>query len=311
MHATDFLAREELQRFTERSDLQGARVVAWNWLLIGAIFVAVATWTNPLTLLLAIVLLGGRQMGLAVLMHEAGHKTLFASQRLNEIVGQWFCAYPILGDCEAYGSSHREHHRLAGTHDDPDLPNYQEYPVSRASFLRKVKRDLSGQTGLKLLTALVSGKGRSIMMREGERSPVREGLLANLALFSALLLAGVPGLFLLWAIAYLTTYPLIARIRQVAEHASVPDLYDVDPRLNTRTTIPRWYERLVLCPNSVNYHVEHHLLASVPCYHLRALHRRLRETGFYDGYEHTIAQGYVDVLRRALGLGPRIEVRVG
>lgn len=311
MKPAEFLTPEELREFTRRSDWLGAREVLGNWLLIAAVFAAVALWTNPLTVLLAIPLLGGRQLGLAVMMHEAGHKTLFASQRLNEIVGQWFCAYPILGDCEAYGSSHREHHRLAGTHDDPDLPNYQEYPVSRASFLRKVKRDLSGQTGLKLLTALVSGKGRSIMMREGERSPVREGLLANLALFSALLLAGVPGLFLLWAIAYLTTYPLIARIRQVAEHASVPDLYDVDPRLNTRTTIPRWYERLVLCPNSVNYHVEHHLLASVPCYHLRALHRRLRETGFYDGYEHTIAQGYVDVLRRALGLGPRIEVRVG
>jgi len=101
-------------------------------------------------------------------------------------------------------------------------------------------------------------------------------------------------------IAYLTAYPLIARIRQVAEHANVPDLYELDPRLNTRTTIPHWWERLVLCPNGVNYHVEHHLLASVPSHRLKALHDTLRRNGFYQGYEHTLAKGYWDVLKRAV-----------
>ena len=98
MKASDFLSQDEIRDFTERSDLAGAWQVLCNWLLIGAIFAMVITWTNPLTLLLAILLLGGRQLGLAVLMHEAGHKTLFKSQGLNEWVGQWHCAYPVLGD---------------------------------------------------------------------------------------------------------------------------------------------------------------------------------------------------------------------
>jgi fatty acid desaturase len=301
MKASDFLSNAELRFFTARSDLRGAWIVACNWLSIAAIFAAVAIWTNPLTIVLAILLLGGRQMGLAVLMHEAGHKTLFRSQVLNETVGQWLCAYPVLGDCDAYGASHREHHRTAGTHDDPDLPNYRNYPVSRDSFLRKVKRDVTGQTGIKLLVGLVGSRGRSIMMREGEKTDaVRQGLLVNLALFAVLLLCGVPELYLLWLVAYLTAYPLIARIRQVAEHANVPDLYDLDPRLNTRTTIPRWFERPFLCPNGVNYHVEHHLLASVPCHKLKALHDRLWARGFYTGYEHTVAHGYWDVIKRAV-----------
>ena len=151
MKVTDFLSREEVQQFTERSDLRAGAIVVWNWALIAAIFAVVALWTNPVTLLLALVLLGGRQMGLAVLMHEAGHKTLFRSQRLNVIVGQWLCAYPILSDSEVYGASHREHHRMAGTRADPDLPNYQEYPVSSERFRRKLRRDLTGQTGFKLL----------------------------------------------------------------------------------------------------------------------------------------------------------------
>lgn len=301
MKASDFLTSEELKYFTGRSDWRGAWIVLFNWLSIVAIFTVVALWTNPLTILLAILLLGGRQMGLAVLMHEAGHKTLFRSQALNETVGQWLCAFPILGDCDAYGASHREHHRTAGTDADPDLPNYRNYPVSRESFLRKIKRDITGQTGAKLVAALVSGGGRSIMMREGEKTnALRQGLLINVALFCALLLAGVPELYLLWVVAYLTAYPLIARIRQVAEHGNVPDLYDLDPRLNTRTTIPRWFERPFLCPNGVNYHVEHHLLASVPCHRLAELHQRLRDKGFYDSYEHTLAQGYWDVIKRAV-----------
>ena len=307
----DFLSREEVQRFTERSDLRAGAIVAWNWALVALIFAVVELWTNPLTLVLALILLGGRQMGLAVLMHEAGHKTLFRSQRLNVIVGQWFCAYPILSDSEVYGASHREHHRMAGTRDDPDLPNYQEYPVSRERLGRKLRRDLTGQTGFKLLLGFISGGGGSIMMRAGEKSPVLQGTVANLGLFLALTLAGAPELFLLWIGAYLITYPLIARIRQIAEHANVPDLFDVDPRLNTRTTIPRWYERLVFCPNQVNFHVEHHFLASVPCYHLGALHRCLRDKGFYRGYEHTIAHGYRDVLKRALGAGPAMEASAG
>ncbi len=301
MKVSDYLTRDELKYFTGRSDLRGAWLVAGNWLSIAAIFAAVAYWTNPLTVLLALVLLGGRQLGLAVLMHEAGHQTLFRSQPLNAWVGQWLCAYPILGDCEAYGASHREHHRTAGTDRDPDLPNYRAYPVSRASFMRKVGRDLSGRTGFKLLYGLMTGGGRSIMMREGEASgAVGRGLLVNLLMLLLLLALDCGELYLLWAAAYLTTYPLIARIRQVAEHGNVPDLYHPDPRLNTRTTLPNWLERVLVCPNHVNYHVEHHLLASVPGYRLKQLHATLVQRGFYDGYEDTLTRGYWEVLKRAV-----------
>ena len=110
--------------------------------------------------------------------------------------------------------------------------------------------------------------------------------------------------YALWVIAYLTSYPLIARIRQVAEHGNVPDLFSPDPRLNTRTTLPNWLERLVLCPNHVNYHVEHHLLASVPSHRLGALHRLLVHKGFYRGHEDTLARGYWDVLKRVV---PELE----
>lgn len=301
MKLSDVLSAEELKFFTQRSDLSGAWMVVFNWAFIITIFAAVSIWTNPLSLLLGVLLLGGRQMGLAVLMHEAGHRTLFKSQRLNAFVGQWLCAYPIMGDYLAYAASHREHHRYAGTDSDPDLPNYRAYPVSRASFIRKIGRDLTGKTGLKLLQSLFTGQASSIMMRSGEKNGgAWQGLLVNVVLLLILFLLGIGELYTLWVAAYLTSYPLIARIRQVAEHGNAPDLYDLDPRLNTRTTIPRLIERAVLCPNYVNYHVEHHLLASVPSYRLKQLHETLVEKGFYAEYQHTLAYGYWDVLKRAV-----------
>ena len=302
MKASDFLSKEEIRYFTERSDLAGARMVLFNWLMIAGVFAVAITWTNPLTLLLAVFLLGGRQLGLAVMMHEAGHKTLFKTQPLNEWVGQWLCAYPVLGDVEAYGASHREHHRYAGTENDPDLPNYRSYPVSKASFKRKITRDLTGQTGLLLLRSLVgAARGRNVMLRDGEKTNAElRGLAVNGLLFFAMWLLGVGAYYLLWVVAYFFTYPLIARIRQVAEHGNVPDLYSLDPRLNTRTTYANPLERMLFCPNHVNFHLEHHLLASVPAHKLPELHQTLKIKGFYKGYEDAIAGSYLDVIRRAV-----------
>ena len=152
MKVSDYLSREEVAYFTAKSDWQAWGMVLGNWLFIAAIFATVAVWPNPATVVLAVVLLAGRQMGLSVLMHDCGHRTLFRTARLNDVVGQWLCALPVMNDQPSYARGHLEHHRKAGSREDPDLRNYQAYPVSLASFRRKVTRDLTGQTGFKLMS---------------------------------------------------------------------------------------------------------------------------------------------------------------
>ena len=66
---------------------------------------------------------------------------------------------------------------------------------------------------------------------------------------------------------------VITRIRNIAEHAVVPD--SADPLRNTRTTHANFLERLFIAPYYVNYHLEHHLLFYVPCYNLPRVHRIL------------------------------------
>ena len=103
-------------------------------------------------------------------------------------------------------------------------------------------------------------------------------------------------IYALWVIAFMTSHMLISRIRQIAEHAAVPDHFDLDPRLNTRTIHINWLESLLIAPHDLNYHLEHHLMASVPIYRLRDLHKLLLAKGHYEGV--VFPRGYFNLLRQ-------------
>ncbi|MFT5710092.1 MAG: fatty acid desaturase [Halioglobus sp.] len=299
MKIKNYLSSGEVAHFTSKSDVQGWRLLINNWLAIIGIFAVVAMYTNPFTLLLALPLLGGRQLGLSVLMHECGHRSLFRTAKLNDVLGQWLCAFPVMNDLHSYALGHLRHHKLAGTTEDPDLPNYQAYPVSKASFRRKITRDLTGQTGVKLLAFVFRGSATAMSNEKLEgNKPLFGQITVQLVMLLVLWAFGVAWLYLLWLVAYLTTFMLFIRLRQVAEHAAVPDLYDLDPRKNTRTVEPRWWERALLAPNMVNYHMAHHFMASAPCYRLKELHNTLKEKGALTGMPEF--NGYSAVMRHAV-----------
>ena len=299
MKISDYLSKEDVARFTAKSDFQAWRLVILNWAGIALIFWLMASYPNPLVILLGMMFLAGRQLGLSVLMHDAGHRTLFKTPVLNDVVGQWLCALPVMNDQPSYAKGHLSHHRLAGTQEDPDLPNYQAYPIDKASFKRKVWRDLSGQTGLKLLTYIAKGAS-GVISKEARASawPFVQQILVQFCIFLVLAAFGEAWLYLVWAASYLTFFMLIIRIRQIAEHAAVPDLFDPDPRSNTRTVDAPWWQLMLFAPNGVNYHMEHHFMASVPCYHLRELRSHLRCRGALEGVP--VFKGYGQLVNHVL-----------
>ena len=79
------------------------------------------------------------------------------------------------------------------------------------------------------------------------------------------------------ALAYLTPFPLFLRIRSMAEHAGMQTSNTA--LTNTRTTRAGWIARSFVAPIHVNYHMEHHLMASVPYFKLPRMHKILRERG--------------------------------
>jgi fatty acid desaturase len=84
----------------------------------------------------------------------------------------------------------------------------------------------------------------------------------------------------------------VVRIRNIAEHAMVPD--NNDPLRNARTTYASLWERALFAPYWVNYHVDHHLLMYVPCFNLPKLHALLLAKGKRDRME--LKNGYAAIL---------------
>ena len=77
---------------------------------------------------------------------------------------------------------------------------------------------------------------------------------------------------------------------------------DNDDRLrNTRTTLASWWERILIAPYNVQYHLEHHLVVNCPHYKLPEAHRMLLAKGYGDRME--IQPGYKAVLDLALRPG--------
>jgi fatty acid desaturase len=299
------LTRDEVRDLLEMRDLRSWASIAVSWSTVFACFALVAIWPNPLTIMVAIFLIGTRQLGFAVLMHESSHRSLFRDRALNDWAGNWLCAFPIWSDLRPYRPYHLKHHAKTGSEEDPDIGLVRPFPITRASLARKVWRDLSGQTGRKFARA--NWERTFARYREDPiaRSAARGAAITNAVLLALLIWVGRPELYLLWVVAWLTTYTLVTRIRSIAEHALTPD--PNDPLGNTRTAIARWWERLIFAPHYVNYHVEHHLLMTVPHYNLPTMHRLLRERGVLE--RACIEHSYWSILMRAASQEPILEAR--
>ena len=82
----DFFTDQEWADVSARSSWRGLWLVAHCWGVIGLAGAAGVLW--PITLPIAVMIIGARQLGLAILMHEAAHGGLHANQKLNDFVGE-------------------------------------------------------------------------------------------------------------------------------------------------------------------------------------------------------------------------------
>jgi len=308
--AADVLSRDEIRALTKSSNTAGALSIAWTWLVITASFAALAVWPHPLVFAAVAVVLGGRQLALAVLMHEGAHGTLFRARWANEHLTDWLCARPVWSDTARYRKHHLQHHGHTGTERDPDLGLALARPMTRGSLARKIARDLLGATGVRRVIGLLMIDAEVLAydvggnIRRAPRQPLGhharalarhlwKTLLANALLFGALWLAGCPWVFVAWVVAYLSPFSLFVRVRSLAEHACMDR--GPHPLRNTRTTRAGLLARITVAPLHVNYHLEHHLLPTVPWFRLPALGRLLVAKDTIPGDSR--AGSYLDVLR--------------
>jgi fatty acid desaturase len=294
----DYFSPEEWAPLSRKSSWRGLYLMAHAWAVILAAGATAIAW--PLTIPLAVMIIGARQLGLAILSHDAAHGALHPNLKVNDWVGENLTA----GGLVQYRTYHLGHHKFAQQPEDPDLGLSAPFPITRQSLRRKIVRDLTGQTHFKQRWA-------PLFRRIRERKPGESalGIVADFVRRRPRFFVGAAvtialtapfgawwAWFVLWWLPQATWYPMITRLRNIAEHANVAQ-GEPDPLRHARTTHANILERIFLAPYWVNYHCEHHMFMHVPCYNLPRTHRLLREKGVLP--RMLTAPSYLDVLRQA------------
>ncbi len=283
-----------LKELTRRSDLQGAFQTLGHLALLGVtaaaswLFFAQRLWVGFALGLFAHGTIYSFLAGLAT--HELAHGTVFKAKRLN---GLFVRFYSLLSwfNFHDYRMSHTYHH-LYTLHPRGDrevvLPTNPS--LNPLFLLQLFTLNLVGTRGEPYSFPLVQNIGATLKLAftgryskewleavyadqpEERRKSVRWARL--LLLFHAALIA-VSILFRLWPLPLLVTFaPFIAN--WLRYFVGVP----MHTGLKTQVTDFRLCVRsITLDPFSqflywrMNWHMEHHMFAAVPCYNLKNLHR--------------------------------------
>ncbi len=295
----DFFTAAEWAPLSARSSWKGLALVAHAWIVIALASAMAIRW--PLTIPLAAMIIGARQLGLSILMHDAAHGALHPDAKVGDWVAEWLC----LGGVAPYRAYHLQHHKFAQQSEDPDLVLSAPFPISKASLRRKIARDLTAQTWFKQrfgrlgaqLKARKPGE-RLLPILAGEMHRQRRWIITNALAAVAIGVATGAwwGWFAVWLLPRATWYQLVTRLRNIAEHALVAK-DEPDPLRHARTTHANWIERALIAPYYVNYHCEHHMFMHVPCWSLPRTRRLLAQGGVTARMEG--APGYLSVLNAA------------
>jgi len=289
------LTREELKSFMRRSDGPALRHLAlWLLVLAATTTLIVLAWDSwliwPAMALHGIVLVHHFS-----LQHECVHYTVFRTRKLNDIVGQ-ICGLIIMLPHRFFRYEHCDHHthtQLTGK-DPEQIPMPRSYgayllylsaiPYWRAKFT-EVARHARGR---------LSDTERRFIPPEEHAAVFRDAramLAVYGAIFLAMALSGWWGLIWLWVIPLFLGEPVMRFIR-MTEHVGRPTVAQMSDNTRTNLVSAPWR---FLCWN-MNYHAEHHYVASVPFHALPRLHEKLRD------HIHVEPRGYLgahlDILRQ-------------
>jgi fatty acid desaturase len=241
-----------------------------------AVLIYLAVHFGPITWLPVFVLMGRAHAQFASLMHETAHRLLFRNRTLNDFVGRWLIGYPAFTNTDAYRRVHMAHHREEFGPNEPDIALYANYPISAASWRRKLVRDAQGRTGLRLLRDQLRGA-------RSEVAVVRQTLFKILAVQAVLIVAAIVAGYwwvypLFWLLPYLTVWRVINRLRSVAEHGGL--MASDDRRIATHSVEQHWTARFFLVPFNIGFHLAHHVDAGVPFRNLPKYHQMLTSSSY-------------------------------
>jgi fatty acid desaturase len=280
----------------------------WRWLLqTGILWASVALFITAselaghwLVTVLAIVLIGSRQLALGFMVHEQAHYAAFRFKG-GDIIANLLAAYPLLVvTSEKYAQVHLSHHQHYFTVNDPDFVRKNgpawTYPKTRGDVIRQILTELLGLNLVKLIKGKTLGDV-TLYQRLG-RIPAWVKPAYYLTCGLVFTYFGIWLEFLLyWVLPLVTVMQAFLRWAAICEHQ-----YGIEgarPEDTTPLIILPWWQRLLIPDVNFGMHIYHHYFPGVPFCHLPKLHRIFRREGLV--HEDRVFHGYGQVFKAVTG----------
>lgn len=283
-HAFDPSIKEQLIELRKLDNWHCIVAVLYDYFVI-AISIAlsfISPWFYPITLLL----IGSRQRALATVLHEAVHCCIAKSRKLNHFVGTFLSGYLIFQEYNTYRDTHvKQHHAYLG---DPSKDPDYHYHLSEQIYMPR-----SGKAFLKryiLKPALLIKTGSYFWyMLKNRMKPSKKYLNSFLVMYTYwAVILGASYFFnilhyvvLFWLIPIVTTSAIIGWFNELSEHYPLVGKYNTDIHM-TRNRFSHWLEHFIFNTHEENYHLIHHLYATIPFWNLKKAHEVLCQDPEYN-----------------------------
>lgn len=259
--------RDELRRIPNfRNAVAVASTIAQSFGVVIAAAVINTWWSY----LLAFVLMARGHVCLNILGHEAAHRLLFTNRRANDWVGR-LLSYSSYTAMLAYRRAHFAHHRDEMGPNEPDAALYAGYPIPRDSWLRKLRRDLFGQSAYKNLRVLFGA------IRRGKTEALQI-LAVHVIMLGAAIAFARPLAYAVWLLSWSTLWKVSNRLRAIAEHGGMTR--SRDRRETTHVIRQSLLARYWMVPYHTGWHLAHHADMGVPWRNLPRLHDEFVASGW-------------------------------
>ena len=234
---------------------------------------------------LMVVVIGALQHRLSGMGHEASHFALFRNRLANDLASDWLLMFPVAAITRQFRLSHADHHRFVNDPErDPDAVRLRNkvagaFPMPKPGFWRRYvwgnvwPLPLWAYIMRQAANANFAGAGRS------DLGPYPLWAARVMRTIYWLILATIvtqfalwPVLLVFWIAPLLTSFPFFMQLREIAHHSNAPG--------NGHLTNTRVFEvgrllRFSVFPYGQNFHLTHHIFATLPHYRATKAHQLL------------------------------------
>lgn len=284
---------QESKHLSQLNTYKSCLALVCDWLIVGIFIYVCELWFNPIFYMITILIIAGRQHAALVIVHEAAHFRISPKAWFNDLISDYFAAYPVLFDTHKYRLNHSKHHRFLNTDRDPDwirkIPLRQwQFPLPISYVFRTYPKFLFVKGPLEWLILSLNFSGIVPISKLLGSYAQRKELVKRLVYYSVV--AGIISymnlwqeLLLYWFVPLFFVFPTFQRIRSVAEHFGLEHNHELN---SSRNVLAPWYETILFAPHNSNYHLTHHLFPAIPFYNLKKMNNFLMEDKAYCKLAH-------------------------